>query len=92
MKLDRVETFQADSGWPVLSFLEVTTGDGIVGGRELNESFCGTALSDIDSAPWRDEFYTAIPTIETGDFIPPTGPRRGIGVNEAAVRSRPPKK
>jgi galactonate dehydratase len=45
---------------------------------------------DIDSAPWRDEFYTVVPTIETGDFILPTGPGWGIDVNEKAVRARPP--
>jgi len=45
---------------------------------------------DIDSAPWRDEFYTIVPTIENGDFILPTGPGWGIDVNEKAVRARPP--
>ena len=46
---------------------------------------------DIDSAPWRDEFYTVIPTIENGDFILPKGSGWGIDVNETAVRARPPK-
>jgi L-alanine-DL-glutamate epimerase-like enolase superfamily enzyme len=46
---------------------------------------------DIDSAPWRDEFYTVVPTVENGDFILPTGPGWGIDVNEQAVRARPPK-
>jgi L-alanine-DL-glutamate epimerase-like enolase superfamily enzyme len=46
---------------------------------------------DIDSAPWRDEFYTVVPTIENGDFILPTGPGWGIDINEKAVRARPPK-
>jgi galactonate dehydratase len=46
---------------------------------------------DIDSAPWRDEFYTSVPAIDNGDFILPTGPGWGIGVNEKAVRARPPK-
>ncbi len=45
---------------------------------------------DIDSAPWRDEFYTTVPTIENGEFILPTGPGWGIDVNEKAVRARPP--
>ena len=45
---------------------------------------------DIDSAPWRDEFYTIVPTIENGDFILPTGPGWGIDINEKAVRARPP--
>lgn len=46
---------------------------------------------DIDSAPWRDEFYTVVPTVENGDFILPNGPGWGIDVNEKAVRARPPK-
>jgi len=46
---------------------------------------------DIDSAPWRDEFYTVVPTIENGAFILPLGPGWGIDVNEKAVRARPPK-
>ena len=32
---------------------------------------------DIDSAPWRDEFYTVVPTIENGEFIVPKGSRMG---------------
>lgn len=46
---------------------------------------------DIDSAPWRDEFYTVVPTVENGDFILPSGPGWGIDVNEKAVRARPPR-
>jgi L-alanine-DL-glutamate epimerase-like enolase superfamily enzyme len=46
---------------------------------------------DIDSAPWRDEFYTVVPTIDNGDFILPSGPGWGIDVNEKAVRARPPR-
>jgi L-alanine-DL-glutamate epimerase-like enolase superfamily enzyme len=46
---------------------------------------------DIDSAPWRDEFYTVVPTIENGEFILPAGPGWGIDINEKAVRARPPK-
>lgn len=46
---------------------------------------------DIDSAPWRDEFYTVVPVIEDGEFILPSGPGWGIDVNEKAVRARPPK-
>jgi len=43
---------------------------------------------DIDSAPWRDEFYTVVPTIENGEFVLPKGPGWGIDVNEKAVRAR----
>jgi galactonate dehydratase len=46
---------------------------------------------DIDSAPWRDEFYTVVPRIEDGAFVLPSGPGWGTDVNEAAVRARPPK-
>lgn len=46
---------------------------------------------DIDSAPWRDEFYTTVPKIENGEFVLPMAPGWGIEVNEKAVRARPPK-
>lgn len=46
---------------------------------------------DIDSAPWRDEFYDAMPSIEDGELVLPTRPGWGIEVNEKAVRARPPK-
>ena len=46
---------------------------------------------DIDSAPWRDEFYDQAPVIESGEFVLPTRPGWGIEVNERAVRARPPK-
>ena len=46
---------------------------------------------DIDSAPWRDEFYTSVPTIEDGMFILSDAPGWGIDVNEKAVRARPPR-
>jgi len=46
---------------------------------------------DIDSAPWRDEFYMTVPTIENGEFIVPRGPGWGIDVNEKALLKRPPK-
>ena len=46
---------------------------------------------DIDSVKWRDEFTTAAPVFENGDYVLPTGPGWGVEVNEAAVRARPPK-
>ncbi len=46
---------------------------------------------DIDSAPWRDEFYDQAPVIENGELVLPTRPGWGIEVNEKAVRARPPK-
>ena len=50
-----------------------------------------TMETDIDSAPWRDEFVTTVPVIEDGEMLLPTGPGWGIEVNEAAVRARPPR-
>ncbi len=47
--------------------------------------------TDIDGAPWRDEFVTAVPAIENGEMVLPTGPGWGIDINEAAVRARPPR-
>ena len=46
---------------------------------------------DIDSAPWRDDFYTSIPTIENGEYILPLAPGWGIEPDEKAIRARPPK-
>ncbi len=45
---------------------------------------------DIDSAPWRDEFYDQAPVIENGELVLPMRPGWGIEVNEKAVRARPP--
>ena len=47
MKIDRVETLQADAGWRMFSFLKVTTSDGITGWSEYNESFGSTGLSGV---------------------------------------------
>jgi galactonate dehydratase len=46
---------------------------------------------DIDSAPWRDEFVTAVPVIEDGELVLPTATGWGMDINEKAVRARPPK-
>jgi galactonate dehydratase len=46
---------------------------------------------DLDSAPWRDEFYDSVPVIENGELVLPMKPGWGIEVNERAVRARPPK-
>ena len=47
MKIERVETLQADAGWRMFSFLKVTTDDGIIGWSEFNESFGSVGLSDV---------------------------------------------
>lgn len=46
---------------------------------------------DIDSAPWRDEFYTTVPTIDNGEYVLSLAPGWGMDVNEKAVRARPPR-
>ncbi len=46
---------------------------------------------DIDSAPWRDDFYDQPAVIENGELVLPMRPGWGIEVNEKAVRARPPK-
>ena len=47
MKIERVETLQADAGWRMFSFLKITTDDGIIGWSEFNESFGSVGLSDV---------------------------------------------
>jgi L-alanine-DL-glutamate epimerase-like enolase superfamily enzyme len=39
MKIAKIEDLHADGGWRTLSFLKVTTDDGLVGWAEYNESF-----------------------------------------------------
>jgi L-alanine-DL-glutamate epimerase-like enolase superfamily enzyme len=45
---------------------------------------------DIDSCPWRDEFFVSVPVIEDGCLVLPQGPGWGIEPNEKAIRARPP--
>ena len=47
MKIVNVETFQADAGWRMFSFLKIVTDDGIIGWSEFNESFGSVGLSDV---------------------------------------------
>jgi galactonate dehydratase len=46
---------------------------------------------DIDSVSWRDELFINAPVVENGELIVPDRPGWGVDVNEAAVRSHPPK-
>ncbi len=39
MRITRIETFHADGGWRTLSFLKLTTDEGLVGWSEYNEGF-----------------------------------------------------
>jgi galactonate dehydratase len=50
MKIERVETMQADAGWRMFSFLKLVTDDGIIGWSEFNESFGSVGLSDVSVA------------------------------------------
>jgi L-alanine-DL-glutamate epimerase-like enolase superfamily enzyme len=45
---------------------------------------------DIDSCPWRDEFFVSVPVIEDGCLVLPQGSGWGIEPNEKAIRARPP--
>ncbi len=47
--------------------------------------------TDVDSAAWRDELFTAPMVIEAGDMLLPKGPGWGVDVNEAGVRAHPPR-
>ena len=47
MKIVKVEDFHADGGWRTLSFLKITTDDGLVGWSEFNEGFGAGGASDI---------------------------------------------
>lgn len=63
----------------------------------IGAHFCATIPNfavmeiDIDSAPWRDELVTAVPTLENGDFIVPTAPGWGIDIDERGVAKHPPR-
>ncbi len=47
MKITGFEILRADGGWRVLSFLKVTTDEGIVGWSEFNESYGSAGLSAV---------------------------------------------
>jgi len=45
--------------------------------------------TDVDAAPWRDEFVTELPHIENGHMIIPDAPGWGTDLNEQAITDRP---
>jgi L-alanine-DL-glutamate epimerase-like enolase superfamily enzyme len=47
---------------------------------------------DIDDVPWKDEIVIALPIIDNGDLLLPTGPGWGADVNEDVVRAHPPRR
>lgn len=47
MKVVTIETLHADAGWRNLSFLKVTTDDGIIGYSEYNESFGSKGVTQV---------------------------------------------
>lgn len=46
---------------------------------------------DVDSAPWKFELVTHQPTIENGEFVLADRPGWGTDINEAALKSHPPR-
>jgi L-alanine-DL-glutamate epimerase-like enolase superfamily enzyme len=47
MKITKIEDFHADGGWRTLSYLKISTDEGIVGWAEFNEGFGVGGASDI---------------------------------------------
>ncbi len=47
MKIVKLEDFHADGGWRTLSFLKITTDDGLTGWSEFNEGFGVGGASDL---------------------------------------------
>ena len=46
---------------------------------------------DVEDVPWKAEFLTGPLVVEGGEIVVPQGPGWGLDVNEAFVRSRPPR-
>ncbi len=47
MKVINIETQHADAGWRNLSFVKVTTDEGIIGYSEYNESFGSKGVTQV---------------------------------------------
>ena len=47
MKITKIEDLHCDAGWRVLSFLKVTTDEGIIGYSEYNESYGAKGLTGV---------------------------------------------
>lgn len=47
MRIAKLETFHADGGWRIWSFLKVTTNDGLVGWSEYAEGFGAGGVSEL---------------------------------------------
>jgi L-alanine-DL-glutamate epimerase-like enolase superfamily enzyme len=47
MKIDRLETFEADAGWRRACFLKVTTSDGLVGWSEYGEHYGNAGVGGV---------------------------------------------
>lgn len=47
MRITRIEDLHADGGWRVLSFLKITTDEGLVGWSEFNESHWNQGLTAV---------------------------------------------
>jgi len=46
---------------------------------------------DVEDVPWKSEFLTAPLIVEGGEIVVPQGPGWGVDVDEAFVRSHPPR-
>jgi L-alanine-DL-glutamate epimerase-like enolase superfamily enzyme len=44
---------------------------------------------DIDDVPWREELTTAVPQIEEGKVVIPSGPGWGVEIDEQVLRAHP---
>src|SRR5262245_2533285 len=47
MKITKIEDLHADGGWRTLSYLKVTTDEGIIGWSEFSEGMAGIALTMV---------------------------------------------
>ena len=45
---------------------------------------------DIEDVPWKDDLVTAVPVIENGELLMPSGIGWGADVNEEVIRAHPP--
>ena len=86
MKVVQTETLHADAGWRTLSFVKITTDDGIVGYSEYNESFGskGTTHAIENMAPLIEGANPFAHAVTSSRLYAMTRLARG-GVNAQAI-------
>ncbi len=86
MKVVQTETLHADAGWRTLSFVKITTDDGIVGYSEYNESFGskGTTHAIENMAPLIEGANPLAHAVTSSRLYAMTRLARG-GVNAQAI-------